>query len=54
MLDFLRRPIAARWIGFGVYRDTGITLNRWLIYKGQWIIVREDLLLLKSNGFRYS
>ena len=42
------------WIGFEVYKDTGIKLNGWLIDKGQWIVVREALLLIKSNGFRYS
>ena len=54
MLDFRRRPRAAIWIGFERYKDTGRKMNGWLIDKGQWIVVREDLLLLKSTGFRYS
>ena len=39
------------WIGFEVYKDTGIKLNGWLIDKGQWIVVRGDLFLLKLTGF---
>ena len=51
-LDCLRRPRAARWIEFEGYNDTGTKLNGWLIDKGQWIIVRENLLNLNSTGFR--
>ena len=50
-MDCLRRPRAAKWIGFEGYKDTGIKLNGWLIDKGQLIVVREDLLHLKSTGF---
>ena len=53
-LDFLRRPRAARWVGFEGYNETERKLNVWLIDKGQWIVVREALLLLKSTGFIYS
>ena len=38
-LDFLRRPILARWIEFEGYKDTGRKINGWLIDKGQWIIM---------------
>ena len=41
------------WIGFEGYKETGRKLNGWLIYKGQWIAVREDLLILKSTDFVY-
>ena len=40
-LDCLRMPIAARWIGFEGYKDTGVKLNGWLIDKGKWIVVIE-------------
>ena len=51
-LDFLRKLILSRWIEFEGYNDTGTKLNGWLIDKGQWIIVRENLLNLNSTGFR--
>ena len=35
------------WTGFEGYMDTWRKLNGWLIDKGQWIVVREALLLLK-------
>ena len=54
MLGFLRRPRAARWILLEGYNDTGRKMNDWLVHKGQWVFVREDLLLLKLTGFRYS
>ena len=47
-------PRADRWIGFEGYKDTGRKLNGWLIDMVQWIVVREDLLLFKLTGFRYS
>ena len=53
-LECLGRPRAARWIGFEGYRDTGRKMNGWLIDNGQWIVVREASLLLKSTGFKYS
>ena len=47
-------PRSDRWIGIEGYKDTGRKLNIRLIYKGQCIVVIEDLILLNYNGFRYS
>ena len=53
-MDCLRRPRAARWIGFEEYKDTVRKLNGWLIDKGKWIVVGGALLPIKLTGFRYS
>ena len=44
-------PRASRWIDLEGYKDTGIKPNGWLIDKGQWIVVRDALIYLKSTGF---
>ena len=54
MLYFLGRPRAARWIVFDGYKYTEIKRKVWSIVMVQWIVVREDLIILKYTGFRYS
>ena len=52
MLAWLRRKIAARWIGFEEYKGHRKKLNGWSIDKGRWIVVRKVLLHLKPDGFK--
>ena len=42
------------WVGFEGYKDTGIKLNGWFIYKDHLIVFREALLHLNLTVFRYS
>ena len=39
------------WTEFEGYKDTGRKMNGGLIDKGQWIVLREALLHLKSTVF---
>ena len=52
LLDFLMRPIVARWIGFELYNDTERKLKNCSMDKGQCIVLIEALLHLKPFGFR--